>query len=296
MGRKHGTKIRSSKRDAFSGSAILAALILCAVITAIPFISELAVSLSSKKASMMNQINLLPVEFTLASWKYVLTKGGIWKPFFISVSSTAIGTALAVVISVLLAYPLSKSEFRPSRYVMIFVVFTMIFTAPKVPYFLVLRSYGLYNKYWVLILPHILTAYNLIIVRTFFKQFPRELEEAAEIDGCGKFRLLFQIVIPSSKAVLATVGLFYGVTMWNQYEHPLMFIQDMSLFPLQAKIRAFVDGGSELQAVTMQATANYTQSTLSAAAVVFAMIPVLIVYPFLQKYFAKGAMLGSVKG
>ena len=270
MGRKHGTKIRSSKRDAFSGSAILAALILCAVITAIPFISELAVSLSSKKASMMNQINLLPVEFTLASWKYVLTKGGIWKPFFISVSSTAIGTALAVVISVLLAY--------------------------QVPYFLVLRSYGLYNNYWVLILPHILTAYNLIIVRTFFKQFPRELEEAAEIDGCGKFRLLFQIVIPSSKAVLATVGLFYGVTMWNQYEHPLMFIQDMSLFPLQAKIRAFVDGGSELQAVTMQATANYTQSTLSAAAVVFAMIPVLIVYPFLQKYFAKGAMLGSVKG
>ena len=166
----------------------------------------------------------------------------------------------------------------------------------KVPYFLTLRSYGLYNNYWVLILPHIMTAYNLIIVRTFFKQFPRELEEAAMIDGCGKFRILLQIVLPASKAVLATVGLFYGVTMWNQYEHPMMFIQNMNLFPLQMKIRTIVDGGGELQAVTMAQTANYTSATLSAAAVVFAILPVLVAYPWIQKYFAKGAMLGSVKG
>ena len=141
-----------------------------------------------------------------------------------------------------------------------------------------------------------MTAYNLIIVRTFFKQFPKELEEAAMIDGCGKFRILFQIVLPASKAVLATVGLFYGVTMWNQYEHPMMFIQNMDLFPLQMKIRSIVDGGSELQAITMLQTANYTPATLSAVAVVFAIIPILIGYPWIQKYFAKGAMLGSVKG
>lgn len=294
--RKAHTHVRESRGDILFGAVIASVLVAFAIATAIPLISELAVSLSSKTASQMNMINLLPVDFTLDSWKYLLEKGGIWKPFLISVSSTILGVAIALILNVLMAYPLSKTDFKASKYVMLFVVFTMIFAAPKVPYFLTLRSYGLYNNYWVLILPHIMTAYNLIIVRTFFKQFPKELEEAAMIDGCGKFRILFQIVLPASKAVLATVGLFYGVTMWNQYEHPLMFINEMDLFPLQMKIRSIVDGGSELQAVTMLQDANYTQATLSAVAVVFAIIPILIAYPWLQKYFAKGAMLGSVKG
>lgn len=288
--------VRESAKDRVFEIVVTVVLILFAVITTIPLISELAVSLSSKTASQMNLINLLPVEFTLDSWKYLLGKGGIWTPFLISVLSTILGVIIALLLNVLMAYPLSKIEFKASKYIMLFVVFTMVFAAPKVPYFLTLRSYGLYNSYWVLIFPHIITAYNLIIVRTFFKQFPKELEEAAMIDGCGKFRILFQIVLPASKAVLATVGLFYGVTMWNQYEHPMMFIQKMDLFPLQMKIRSIVDGGSELQAITMAQTANYTPATLSAVAVVFAILPILIGYPWIQKYFAKGAMLGSVKG
>lgn len=179
---------------------------------------------------------------------------------------------------------------------MLFVVFTMIFKAPTVPYFLTLKGMGLYNSYWVLILPHILTAYNLIIMRTFFKQFPAEIEEAAMIDGCGHFRMLFRIVLPASKAVLATLGLFYAVTMWNQYQHPVMFIQDLNLYPLQLKIRQIIDGGGDFQAIAAVKHVNYTEATLSAAAVVFAIVPILIFYPWLQKYFAKGAMLGSVKG
>ena len=288
--------VRESAQDRIFGIVITLILIVFAVITAIPLLSEVAISLSSKTASQMNQINLLPVGFTIESWKYLLTKGSIWKPFLMSISSTALGVVIALAINSLMAYPLSKAEFTPAKYVMLFVVFTMVFSAPKVPYFLTLRAYGLYNSYWVLIFPHILTAYNLIIVRTFFKQFPKELEEAAMIDGCGKFRILFQIVLPASKAVLATVGLFYGVTMWNQYEHPMMFLQDVNLFPLQMKIRTLVDGSGELQAVTAIQTANYTSATISAAAVVFAILPILIAYPWIQKYFAKGAMLGSVKG
>ncbi len=295
-GFREGTHVRESAQDKAFGAVITLILLLFAVITAVPLLSEIAISLSSKTASQMNQINLLPVGFTLDSWKYILTKGNVWKPFLISLSSTVIGVAVALLINTLMAYPLSKTEFAPSRYLMLFVVFTMVFSAPKVPYFLTLRSYGLYNSYWVLIFPHILTAYNLIIVRTFFRQFPKELEEAAMIDGCGKFRILFQIVLPASKAVLATVGLFYGVTMWNQYEHPMMFLQNMDLFPLQMRIRTIVDGSGELQAVTMAQTANYTSATLSAAAVVFAILPILVAYPWIQKYFAKGAMLGSVKG
>lgn len=294
--RKRASHVRESAKDRVFGILITIILVLFAVITAIPLISELAISLSSKTASQMNLINLLPVEFTFDSWNYLLGKGGIWKPFLISVSSTVIGVVFALILNVLMAYPLSKAEFKTSKYIMLLVVFTMVFSAPKVPYFLTLRSYGLFNSYWVLIFPHIMTAYNLIIVRTFFKQFPKELEEAAMIDGCGRFRILFQIVLTASKAVLATVGLFYGVTMWNQYEHPMMFIQNMDLFPLQMKIRSIVDGGSELRAITMAQTANYTPATLSAVAVVFAILPILIGYPWIQKYFAKGAMLGSVKG
>lgn len=288
--------IKESVKDRFFSGIITAILIVIAIIAFIPLMSEVAISFSSKAASDMNKINLFPVEFTFDSWKYVLTKGGIWPAFFITLSATLIGTVMALLITALMAYPLSKSHFAASKYVMLFVVFTMIFKAPTVPYFLTLKNMGLYNSYWVLILPQILTAYNLIVMRTFFKQFPEEVEEAAMIDGCGHFRMLFTIVLPSSKAVLATEALFYGVVIWNQYQHPMMFIQDIDLYPLQLKIRQIIDGGGDFLAITVVKHVNYTEATLSAAAVVFAILPILIIYPYLQKYFAKGAMLGSVKG
>lgn len=288
--------VKESWKDRVFSGTITLILIIIAVIAFIPLLSEISISFSSKAASDMNAVNLWPVEFTFDSWKYILVKGGIWRPFLISLISTLIGTVMALAITALMAYPLSKSKFRAGKFLMLFVVFTMIFKAPTVPYFLTLRGMGLYNNFWVLILPHILTAYNLIIMRTFFRQFPAEVEEAAMIDGCGHFRMLFQIVMPASKAVLATLGLFYAVTMWNQYQHPLMFIQDMDLYPLQMKIRQIIDGGGDFQAIAAVKHVNYTEATLSAAAVVFAIIPILIFYPWLQKYFAKGAMLGSVKG
>ena len=179
---------------------------------------------------------------------------------------------------------------------LIMVLITMIFKAPTVPYFLTLRSYGLYNSVWAMILPHILTAYNMIVMRTFFQGFPKEVEESATIDGCGPFRTLAQIVLPSSKAVIAVIGLFYAVTIWNQYQHPLYFIQDMNLYPLQMKVRQFVSESSELQTIASKRAVNYTERSLKAVVVVLAILPIMLVYPKLQKYFEKGAMLGSVKG
>ena len=253
-------------------------------------------SFSSKAAADMNIVNLLPVGFTLASWKYILMDSGLWRALLVTLIATLTGTVLALSITSLMAYPLSKSNFKLGRALMLFVIITMIFKAPIVPYFLTLRGMGLFNNPLVLVLPHILTAYNLAIMRTFFKQFPAEIEEAAMIDGCGYFQILFKIVLPSSKAVLATVGLFYAVTIWNQFQHPLMFISNTDLFPLQLKIRQLISGGSELANITMMSNVNYTESTLSAATVVFAIAPIIAVYPWLQKYFAQGAMLGSVKG
>lgn len=285
----------SIKDRAFQGSITL---ILCVlgVIALIPLLTVLARSFCSKAAADMNIVNLWPIGFTLDSWKYILSDAGLWKAFFISLSTTVIGTILALAITSLMAYPLSKETFKMSHLLMLYVIVTMIFKAPVVPYFLTIKGLGLFNNPLVLILPHILSAYNLAIMRTFFKQFPAEVEEAAMIDGCGHFKILCQIIIPSSKAVLTTVGLFYAVTMWNQFQHPLMFIQKTDLFPLQLKIRQLINGGSDIVNITAVANVNYTESTLSAATVVFAIIPIIAVYPWLQKYFAKGAMLGSVKG
>lgn len=277
---------------------IIVNVILCifAGISIVPLLTVVAMSFSSKAASDMNIVNLWPVDFTLSSWYYILSRADIWKSFALTLVATLATTFLALLITSLMAYPLAKKEFKIRRIVMIFVTVTMVFKAPVVPYFLVMKGIGMINNPMVLVLPHILTAYNMIIMRTFFSNFPTEVEESARIDGCGCFRVLWKIVLPSSKAVLASVGLFYAVTAWNQFQHPLMFIQDTKLYPLQLKIRQLINGGSELMSVTAAQDVNYTESTLSAATVVFAIIPIIMVYPWLQKYFAKGAMLGSVKG
>ena len=288
--------MKESTKDRIFQGVITAILGVIGIIALVQFMTVIARSLSSKVASDMDIINLLPVGFTFDSWKYILSDIGLWRAFFISLVTTVIGTMLALLVTALIAYPLSKTNFKLGRFLMLMVIVTMIFKAPIVPYFLTIKGLGLLNNPLVLILPHILSAYNLAIMRTFFKQFPVEIEEAAMIDGCGCFQILYKIVLPSSKAVLATVGLFYAVTIWNQFQTPVMFIQKTELFPLQLKIQQLISGGSELANIVAASNVNYTESTLSAATVVFAILPIIAIYPWLLKYFAKGAMLGSVKG
>ena len=288
--------MRESLRDRLFRLAMTGVLLLLAVVMMIPLLSVLALSFSSKAAADMNAVNLLPVGFTFDSWRYILSNRDIWRSFFITVIATVSGVVLSLAITSLFAYPLSKKEFKASKLLMIVALITMVFKAPVVPYFLTLKNIGLFNNPLVLVLPPILTAYNMIIMRSFFQQFPAEVEEAAMIDGASRFKVFYQIVLPSSKAVLATVGLFYGVTLWNQFQHPMMFIQDMKLFPLQMKIRQLIGSGSELQNVAASVNVNYSDRTLQAVVVVFAILPIIAVYPFIQKYFTKGAMLGSVKG
>jgi putative aldouronate transport system permease protein len=278
-------------------STITLALIIMSVIAIIPLLSVISTSLSSKSAVDMNLVTIWPKQLTLDSWRHIIDRPELWKSFFLTLSSTVIGTGLALLMTALLAYPLSKPEYRWGRFVMIGVVIAMIFKAPIVPYFLTVRGIGLYNNPLVLVIPHILNPFNLIIMRSFFMQFPKELEEAAFLEGCGYFRMLFQFVLPLSKAVLATLALFYGVVLWNQFQHPLFFLQDPKWFPLQIKIRQFITDDNVIMAgAASTADLNYNERTLRAATVIFAIIPIIMVYPFLQKYFVKGAMIGSVKG
>ncbi|KRE82443.1 ABC transporter permease [Paenibacillus sp. Soil766] len=278
-------------------STITIFLILLSVMALVPLLSVISTSLSSKSAVDMNLVTIWPKQFTLDSWGQMIDRPDLWKSFFLTLVSTVIGTGLALLMTALLAYPLSKREFRWGPVIMVGVVIAMIFKAPLIPYFLTVRGVGLYNNPLVLIVPHILNPFNLIIMRSFFKQFSKELEEAAFIEGCGYFRMLFQFVLPLSKAVLATLALFYGVVLWNQFQHPLFFLQDPNWFPLQIKIRQFItDDNVIMVGAASTADLNYNERTLRAVTVIFAIIPIVMVYPFLQKYFVKGAMIGSVKG
>ncbi|MNI43521.1 L-arabinose transport system permease protein AraQ [compost metagenome] len=273
-------------------TAILLSMI--AILMLLPFVKVLATSFSGPIPVDAGRVYFWPVQFTLESWKYVLQQGPLWQSFFITVFATVVGTFLCLLITAMLAYPLSKNDFKLTRVLMIMVVITMIFRYPIIPFFLSLRSYGLYNSVWVLIVPYTLTAFNLIIMRTFFKGLPRELEEAAQMEGCGYFRLLFMIILPSSKAVLATLGIFYAVSIWNQFMNPLLFIEDQSLYPLQLKLREYIIN-TDMMAGGLTKVLPYNNQTLQSATIIFATVPILLVYPFLQKYFVKGAMLGSVK-
>ena len=183
--------MRESVKDKAFQYSMTAVLCILGIIAIIPLISVLAMSFSSKAAADMNIVNLWPVGFTLDSWKYILKDLELWRSFLITLAATVIGTFTALLITALLAYPLSKKEFKLGKILMFFVVLTMIFKAPVVPYFLTMRQLGMYNNPLILILPHILTAYNLAIMRTFFMQFPKEVEEAAMIDGAGSIRTFF---------------------------------------------------------------------------------------------------------
>lgn len=288
--------MKEMARDRLFRLVITLVLILVAIIALLPLLSVAATSFSSKVAVEAKRVTLWPVDFTLDSWAYVLSSASIWRSFALTVFITVVGTVLALLVTALMAYPLSKSEFKIGRFIMFFVVLTMIFKAPTIPYFLTIRNLGLYDNIAVLILPQILTAYNLSIMRTFFKEFPREVEEAATIDGCTPAGVLRCIVLPSSKAVLATLGLFYAVALWNQFQHPLLFIRTQALYPLQMKIHQLLNTSVEVTQISAIGAKTYNEKTIRAAVVIFALLPILAVYPFVQKYFVKGAMLGSVKG
>ena len=288
------TQYKESFGDALFRYLNMIILGLLSILMLMPFAKVLATSFSGPNPVDAGKVFFWPVQFNLESWSYILKQAPLWHSFLLTLFATIAGTCLCLLITALMAYPLAKSEFKLAKIIMFMVVITMIFRYPIIPYFLSLRSYGLYNSIWVLIIPHTISAFNLIIMRTFFKGMPKELEEAAQMEGCGYFGLLFRIVLPSSKAVLATLGIFYAVGIWNQFMTPLMFIEDQALYPLQLKLREYIIY-TDMATEGLKVVLPYNNTTLQSATIIFAAVPILLVYPFLQKHFVKGALLGSVK-
>lgn len=275
-------------------------LIALAAICLLPLINILAISFSSSAAAGSGSVRFLPVDFTLDSYEFVLKKTEFWKAFAISVQRVLIGVPLSMLLTVLMAYPLSKrnDKFRGRQVYVVLLVFTMLFSGGLIPWYMTISQLGLIDTFWALILPSAVSVYNMIILMNFFRQLPDELEEAAFIDGAGHWRTLFQIVLPLSKPALATIVLFCVVTQWNSWFDGLLLMNSPDNYPLQSYLQTVIinqdmtlaSSGSAL------ALAEVSDRTQKAAQAFVAALPILCVYPFLQKYFTTGLVVGSVKG
>lgn len=296
---EHKNRVKQSKGDMIFTGFVYIILIMIGIITLFPFLEVVFNSLLSSKELVESAKSILaiPKHPTLDNYKYVLNGDRIYNAYGITIFRTIIGTLLNMVITVLTAYPLSK-KFLPGRSVFMQIFFfTMIFSGGMIPTYLVVKMFGLIDTIWALIIPSLLNVYNMIIMRTFFEGIPEELEDAAKIDGCSEWKTLLKIVLPVSKPALASIGLFYAVWHWNSFFDVVLYITKRELWPLQTLLREVVLTMSmaELNA-SMADLATPPSSSVIAATVMVSTIPILVVYPFLQKYFVKGVMIGAVKG
>lgn len=285
----------SLSRRAFD-AVNFAFLTLCGLVMLLPFLHIVASSFSSGHALITGQVNLLPVEFNLENYKAVLNNRPIWKSVGVTVMVTVTGTALNLLFTALMAYGLSKSDLRGRKAIMLMILFSMIFQAPIVPTYLLVKALGMLNTVWSLLIPGLISAFNLIIMISFFRAFPEGLVESAKIDGCGEYRTFWRIVLPLSMPSLATIGLFYAVSHWNSYMAALMYVRNPNLQPLQILLRRLIIESDAEQMLRSAVVTIQSLEGIKAASILVATVPILIVYPLIQKHFVKGSMLGSVKG
>jgi putative aldouronate transport system permease protein len=270
-------------------------LIFVSFLTLFPFLHIVAKSFSAEAYVLAKDVVLWPVGFTTSSYSYVLGNPRFIRAFGVSVYVTTVGTALNMLLTTITAYPLSKKRMPGKSIIMFMYVFTMMFNGGLIPTYLLVRNLGLINRLWALILPAAVIPFNMIILKNFFMSIPDSLEESAVIDGATQLRILFTIIVPLSLPAMATVGLFYAVGHWNQYFNALIYLSDRALYPLQLYLREIIiEDGAQL--VDAEALMDVAPISVRGATIVAATVPILLVYPFVQKYFVKGIMIGAVKG
>lgn len=290
-------KIRKSPAEkTFEIANILFLLIMCAVML-IPILHVVAGSLSSKNALTHSMVGIWPVEWTMENYKVVFTNTTFWRAFSVSVFLVIAGTLVNILMTVITAYPLAKTGLKGRRAVMLFIIFTMIFSAPLIPSFLVVKALGLLNTIWALIIPSALSAFNMILCLTFFRSLPEELFEAARVDGMNEYRILFRIAIPLSVPILVTLLLFYSVGHWNSYYSAMLYISNAALRPLQLYLYSIVAQASmaDLSGSAEDAMMDLSPQGLQMATIIVATVPIVLIYPFIQRHFIKGALIGSLK-
>lgn len=268
-----------------------------------PLIYIVSASLSDPNAVSAGRVWLFPVNFTLRGYQSVLSEQSVLLGYLNSAIYMVVGTVINILLTVLAAYPLSRKDLKSSGFFMFLFTFTMLFSGGLVPTYLVVNRLGLLNTRWVMWLPSGMAIYNMIITRTFFQStIPSELLDSAQIDGCGDIRFFYSVVLPLSKAVIAVNALLYGVMHWNRFFEALIYLQDKDLHPLQLVLRRILIlnqiDGSMMDSVDIELMARKQglAELLKFSLIVVATLPMLILYPFIQRYFVKGVMIGSIKG
>lgn len=283
------------------GQIILTVCVLLLVSTCVlPFLNVIAISLSSKSAILRGDVNFIPKETNFLAYEVIFKDNSMIRSLVFTVEITVIYTAMAMELTILLAYPLSRDRLKGKRFFTLMVMFTMYFNGGLIPTYLNIRNLGLIDTMWALILPGVISTYNVVIMKSFFLGLPKELEEAATIDGANDFQVLLRIILPLSLPSIATLSLFYAVGKWNSFSDALYYINSRNMQPLQLKLYYLIKGITSVEISMVEGNAadagrNVSES-IESACIIFATLPILIVYPFVQKYFVQGATIGAVKG
>lgn len=299
--RTGGSKIKRSGSDKIFDGIVLVLLTLLLIMVLYPLIYIVSASFSSASAVSTGKVILLPVDFSLEGYKAVFENKDIWLGYKNTIIYTVCGTFINVSVTLMAAYPLSRKDLKGKGFFTFFFTFTMLFGGGMIPNYILIRDLHLMNTRWAILLPGALSVYNMIVARTFIQgNIPNELLEASQLDGCSDTKYFFKIILPLSKAVIAVLVLFYGVGHWNAYFNAFLYLNDKALYPLQTFLREIlvnntIDMNSFADPSLMEAKQGLAD-LLKYSLIIVASAPVLCVYPFAQKYFVKGVMIGSVKG
>ncbi len=271
-------------------------MVLLSILFLYPVIYIISLSLSDASAIIEGRVLFLPVDVTTAAYQLLFRDNSIMNAFFFTVRITVVGVLCSIMITVIAAYPLSRKNVKGSGIIMRLIVFTMYFNGGIIPTYMVIRGMGLFDSMWALIMPNLIDTFLLIIMINYFRGLPVELEEAAKADGCSNFRTFLQIFLPLAKPAVATLVVFYSVAYWNTFFNALLYIQDQKRLTLQVKLYQVLSMFSDAMDPAAGVDASIIPENLKGATVVLAVLPIVCVYPFMQRYFVKGVTVGAVKG
>lgn len=263
-------------------------------ITLYPFVYLVAQSFSSDAAASTGKVTFYPIGFNINTYRYILRDGQFFRYYLNTIVYSALGTAISVMATALIAYPLSKPKLRLNKVITPLVVFTMYFAGGMIPNYIVITQWlGLRDSMWAIILPGAISTFNLLVMKSFFASLPEELEEAAAIDGMDVYQIFLKIVLPLSKPIIATMCLFYLVSLWNEWFGPMLYLDTKNKWPIALYVRQLVEGANNTE---IGSEVSSVQATLKSATMVLTSLPIICVYPFVQKYFVQGMTIGAVKG
>ena len=290
-------RLRKKNGFSFGMALIYFGVAVLALICLYPFVNVIAYSLSGYNAVLSAKVTFYPIDFTIDAYREIIRRPQLWLAMKTTVLVTLYGTALSLALTTIAAYALSRKELPGKGFLTGIILFTMYFGGGMIPTFLVVKNVGLYDTLPALFVPQAVNVFNFIVMRTFFKDIPDSLEEAARIDGASYIQCLVRIFLPLSVPIIATMALFYAVGYWNTYFDALIYIQDPNKYTLQLRLRGLLTGDELNNSANLEGVGTQVMAqSLKMATVAVSTIPILVVYPWLQKYFVKGVMIGSIKG